>query len=979
MENLPVIDTMVGADANPLDGVWKESTVWWGAPLRRVGNQAATQPSPDFYGGSVYTGGTFAYPLGLSVEVPVPLQTDGTSGDRNSLFIELYEQDSSLTAVLDGYDVVLYAFDGKYEISIFIVQGGVYTGMNGVADVDFQPDDKLAVTYVQNLLAVHRVRDGIWTELVNTNAADPVFTDQFTGSFFLTIGVDDGAGATPGVTRLGAVAAAALVSATRFYPSKFAPEENVVGPYSTVPGWDEPLNAWSERNQTYILSTSKTNGGTQQSIQYNTNQQGNWDVPISRFMTRPLVEQVIFGTFDLCAYVQAVWVDPVLSPSNASSVRFKLLVYVTVGQTAEVRSVLADITGTVDFPGTGAAAWRSLAAPVALTTQDCFDGDSVMVEFGFRVVSSPTPAYGYPPPIPPGQNYTSVPHAFIGTTTSGNVPVADAVAGSTTLARAPWVDFSNALVLRPVGDPPANDACADAVVIASLPYKSPRISTVYAAGTQKEVWYVHTFAESGRVAIFAGGSNYLVQLDAGFVFGSPACSNIDFELPVERLERLVGTTQSAGIWDVTSGQTWYFRVRSRVPTATDNGARESGGSLLVRLFMIEEPVEDDLILPCGSVGVFREGQLVAFTAAFFSQFPTGVAIDYTRRSMADNNGGFHTEWRVLVGLFGSDIVEILDLATLNLGEQEIDFIDDPLATNFSPGLPVHKHPARLAVSAAGQLYISFFGNGFQYVNGFGTSIPSQLNTAPSTVGLYGGIRSIDAVKGDNQAGAPFTADVLTGTAEVTNPWGIALQPDGDIYYTSGGLYIPIGGTEVRRISTSGVQGALFTTLTLPASANPGVKGLYVFSDGSALVCNGTCVQRFTAGGTLVGTFTPSVPSLSRVLMDVQITADGQSGWAVDLGTNVLWKFRLSDMTELAYYETDLLSGSLTQMAIVQPTPPTVVIVEEPEDACPVFVLPPAGPALGGLGVLGYRDSTTEDPACTLITDETPLFSPMKVR
>lgn len=722
--------------------------------------------------------------------------------------------------------------------------------------------------------------------------------------------------------------------ATRFYPSKASPAENVVGPYATAAGWNEPLVQWSERNQTYALVTSKTNGGVAQAVQFNTNQQGDWRVPINRFMTRPLAAQVLNSTFDLCAYVQAVWVDPVLPPSNDSTVIFRVYGYITVGQTHQVRQVILDYGDYGNpFPGGGAQAWLSLLAPQALQADaQVFDGDSIMLEFGFIVVSSPTPAYGYPPPIPPGQNYTSIPHLFFGTTNTSNVPLTDATAGSTTLARAPWVDFSQTLIFMPDGAPPANDACADAVVIASLPYTAPRISTTYSAGTQKEVWYTHTFTASGRVGVFTGGSNYLVQLDMGRVTGSPACSSLIFTLPVQRNERFI-PSQSSGIWNVVAGETWYFRIRNRIPTLTDQGARDSGGSLLLRIFMIEEPQVDDLILPCGTIGVYREGQLVAFNATYFSFFPTGVAIDYTQRPMDDSNGGTNTTWRLLIALFGVDFVEILNLLTLNVGQSAIDGIGDPLETPYSPGVQVRKHPSRLAVSQAGQLYIGFFGNGFQYVDGFGTSIPAHLNTVPSITSTYGGIRSLSATAGDNQPGAPFTAQVLTGSAEVTNPWGIALQdPAGVLYYTSGGLYIPLGGTDVRRLSVGGVQGTPFATLTLPSSANPGVKGLYVFSDGSALVCNGICVQKFSSSGVLGGTFTPSVPALSRVLMDVQITTDGQSGWTVDLDTNVLWKFRLSDMTELAYYETDLLPGTLTQMAIVQPIlPPTP---STPATGCP---------------------------------------------
>ena len=510
------------------------------------------------------------------------------------------------------------------------------------------------------------------------------------------------------------------------------------------------------------------------------------------------------------------------------------------------------------------------------------------------------------------------PFRFFGTTNTSNVALTDATAGSTTPALAPWVEFSSPLVLLPPGAAPANDACADTVVIASLPYLSPRISTSYSTGTQKEVWYSFVVTQTGRIGVFAGGSNYLVQLDAA---RGANCGSLSFRLPVQRLERFVATTQSCAIWDVTAGETWWFRIRNKVPSAVETGARESGGSLQIRIFMIEEPQTDDLILPCGTLGVFREGQMIAFTAAFFSSFPTGVAIDYTGRPMNSLTSGVNTNWRLLVALFGSDLVEIIDLPTLSVGEAEVDYIDRSLATNFSPGVPVHKHPSTLHITPAGLLTVAFFGNGFLYIDGYGTGIPAQLNTIASDAALYGGMRVLQATDGDNQPGAPFTASVLTPTTEITNPWAISQYASSGVFlYTSGSLYLPVGGMEIRRVTTGGAQlpGA---SLTLQPGANPGVRGLVALSDGGALVCNSICVQRLNSAGAVVGTYTPSLSNSRTVLMDVKVTSDGTAAWVVDLATNVLFKFQLSDMSELLVAETDMLPGTLTQMAIVQPIPP----------------------------------------------------------
>lgn len=929
---LPVIDDFQRANETPLNLNWVTSTQWWVDGLRLISNQGRT-PAAAPFGGSVWTAQTWDTPLLALVQFAALPGKD--SATANYFSIELFNQNTAVSAVPDGYEVTLLCQNNQVDLQLSRLDAGVATGIGTVLDIEFLDTDGFGVRLTGTTLGAYRVRAGVWTSLFQSTLAGvpPVYTSPF----YLTIGGEDDNGATPGRLRLASVSAAALTSATRFYPTKASPSDNIVLPTPTG-YWDSPT--WQEREQTYVLSTSKTNGGVAQAVQYNTNQQANWKRLINRFMSRPLAAQTISGTFDLCAFVQAVWLDPVLSPSNLSDVRFRIRVYVTDGQSTTLKHLLLDHTDAVSWPGTGGQVWRSLVGPPSMTGFVCDDGDSIMVEFGLQVVSSPTPAYGYPPPIPPGQNATSAPHLFLGTTNTSNVPLTDATPGSTTLALAPWVDFQNPVILLPPIDPPANDACADAVVIASLPYTAPRIATTESAGTQKEVWYTHTFTQTGKVVVSALGSNYLVQIDAARVIGSPACSNLDFELPYARQERLIGTTQSIGLWSVVSGETWYFRLRSKVPVSTDNGAPESGGSLRIRVFMQEVPQEDDLILPCGHIGVFRDGVMIAVNVDNLSLFPTGVAIDYTERPMLVSPGfvNTNTTWRLHVGLFGIDFVRIYNLLDLTL----VDDISEPLETPLSPGVQVRKHPSTLYIDASGLETIAFFGNGLQWIDGFGQVLPSLLNTVPSDLTVYGGMRVIDATHGDHQVGAPFTAGVLTAPAEVTNPWAITLQEITDIYfYTSGSLYVPLGGQEVRRVTAGGTALGTFATLPTRVTANPGVRGLVKLPDGGVLVCNGDVVQRLSSSGAIVSTYAPSVPALSRVLQDVKLTADGQFAWVVDLGTNALFKFRLSDMTEILSAETDMLPGTLTQMAIVQPLSPPV---PPTTTGCPELLAP--GPVDG---------------------------------
>lgn len=723
--------------------------------------------------------------------------------------------------------------------------------------------------------------------------------------------------------------------ATRYYPAVKAPGARIHGGVAGTwarqgvfgQTWDPVQWAWQ-------LSQSKVNAGALQTRSARTNQQGNYDFFGWRLLTPPLEAQTISGTFDLCQMVQARW-NTGAGFTSDSVVRYKVHVYITVGQSPTVRHVLLDnYLDSVNWTST--LTWRSLVAAQALTAGDAQAGDCVLIEIGARVVSSPTPAPTYPPTA-----FTECPIRGTGATNGAGTPFADATAGSVNASLAPWFEFSANLVEQAAPAPPANDACADALVIAALPHTSAEIDTSQSADTDRRAWWTWTAPSSGKVCFHTFGSNYGITI-AAFTGGCGALAGVPSQIISNSLAR--HRSQSSVMFDAVGGTQYWIRVSNDNTGSSFNAPQGGGLCRLSGFYRTTDLQEDDLYLPAGNVLQLRSGAIINLNAGFAQSAPTGVAIDYTERVMDDLNGGTHAAPRLLVGLHNFDLVEIFDLLTLSYGsgQFEVDFIGTPWD---APG--ISQHPGQLVVTTAGLLYAGWFGDGYLFVAGAG-GVPTILNTV-SSLAAYAALKSIDATHGDNQAGAPYTDTLQFPTAEVTAPWAIALdEATGTLYYTSGGVYEPVGGAEIRTFNVNtNTQGPVFATLALQGTVNPGLKGLCVIPGGGLLVCNGPVVQRLNAAGAVIQTYTPSIPVDSQCLMDVKLTSDGLGFWVVDLATATLFHFLL-DGTELAAVQTYQVPATLTQLALYQPdgiTPPEPEPVPAPADFCP---FPPPPDSGGGV-------------------------------
>src|SRR4029453_14476912 len=288
--------------------------------------------------------------------------------------------------------------------------------------------------------------------------------------------------------------------ATRYYPTRKSTNVIIHGPLNG--NWNQgdsfrgQADMWAWRLQT----TKTTDGGSSIAPQFWTNQQGNYDFPFGwRWMTYPLQAQSISGTFN-CCFCATQWWDTVnVGASNNSVVRFKLHIYLAQGQSVIPRTILLDnYVDTVNLQYSSFI-WQSLAAPQTLTPATVIAGDIIVIKLGCGIVSSPTPAPTYPP-----SQHTTIKLYSIG----ADPTRPDAVAGEYfSAAFDPWLEFSATIVEQALPAPPANDACADAIVIPSIPAVTAFVDSTQSADVKRAVWWTFVAPTTGVLHLTAHGTN----------------------------------------------------------------------------------------------------------------------------------------------------------------------------------------------------------------------------------------------------------------------------------------------------------------------------------------------------------------------------------------------------------------------------------------------------------------------------------------
>lgn len=619
-------------------------------------------------------------------------------------------------------------------------------------------------------------------------------------------------------------------------------------------GWrsthDQPIG-WATEARTVMLEQTKGALGTANDLDMFVNQDLNYDVLLWRGMSPPLLAQTIAGTVDLMSLQGKWWDDFVLGIRDDSTVSTKLHIYISKGQTTQVRSTLlrANVEAADWFFNSGSGGrGENLAAPVALTSRTCEDGDSIVVEWGYRILASPNPIPTYPPEEWTGIVIEGVGGAGAGTAGSGSptthspVPLLDQVDLSATIGLA-FLTFSQVLIEKhlngvleyPVEDPvavvPTNQTPATAIEIdptSDLPYASDEIFSDLATSKTRELWWkfrpnfsstvdVEDGRDNGRnrMQFSTYNTNHSVDVQVYWdntedipagVFGTVP-NRLSFELV------LTGTggaglhrSKEAKWYDVTEDRQYWIRVR--VDPTTGGFAHSGGGSVIFNAIKERSPREGDVYLQNNHIHCFDDcGNRVNGTSAFESSSPAGLAVDYSLVPLHDirDDDAFSAGWlpthnreRLVVPLFSLVLHEVVDLATLNKGTSEITWYANIYGNPDSDHSSVieFEHVQDSPTSARrgqglGARFISgFFGDGFRHVSG-SPPLPAFLNSVNDPGVDADHPRRNSNEDHDNRPAfsAPDAEVFDTDPAEHTSPHYFALDEDQrTLYHTSGGLY-----------------------------------------------------------------------------------------------------------------------------------------------------------------------------------------------
>lgn len=690
-------------------------------------------------------------------------------------------------------------------------------------------------------------------------------------------------------------------SGSKFYLSKkypsFLATGDVQGSWTTSA---EGGSSYGTPHITWQLSRSKSDAGHHELVTGLRNQDTSNNILFGRFVSKPLAAQTIDGTFDL---MMQNFVD-----RNDSSVGnpiptavYRVHIYIAQGDTLTPRAtILNQYVDGVNWAG-ATATFQALSSAQSLTPTACEEGDRVVVEVGCRA-SVPSP---YPSPIarPPNQygifkmNRGATNNLMNGLHVAG--PAYQDGTASSTDTLAPFMSFSKDLAeLTSSEDAPTNISAATATEMSELPYETT-IKTAHVLNYDRAVWFKWTADEDARVFFHVMGSNYAMNVR---VFDTDPPSGGGFIDNVSWNNKQYIVPLSYNAIDAVEGTTYYIQVR-HIPN--NFNAPASGGFLKFSAFKKIPLADNDVITTIsGHIARFtKDGVLADFTGDLGSTVTSGLAIDYTKRPMDDLNGGTHSEHRLYVGIFNLDYVEILDLATFNLGEFEVDFLSDVLDSD-------NQNLSSLTINSDGQLAISYWGNGFTSVADNGSFLADIATLDSATFNVT------DVTFADNQAGAPFAAaTVHDGDLEAGGVGYVEYAANGQtVLYTSGGWYFPIGGTQVKQFNiAAGTQSPDFAMVTGGPGVNPGVKGIFPLADGGILLCRGGEVVRLNGAGSVILTYTPS--QTVRYFSDVETASDGLTFWALDSNEGVLYKFDLNSGEELLRVPTYMGFNNSTSLVV----------------------------------------------------------------
>lgn len=624
-----------------------------------------------------------------------------------------------------------------------------------------------------------------------------------------------------------------------------------------------------------MRGTRTNGGGITFTAVGETNDTPDWDLAVGLWVTDPLdVDQTISGTL--------TWILAAARDDNASAVQWYVYAYVMAGDDPQaIRGTLYEGAVAPDVAFGPVATFRGPSAPLALTSVNGIAGDRIGVVIGFRFLNAAV--------ADDVTVFNTMARLYFGTTNSlQTIEQPDGILGDTnTTTACGFLTLSQTLTFAAAVAAPANDACADAEVIATFPFHGARIDTTESADTRRGVWYTFTAPRDMEVAISTLGSNYPVFLD----LYSGGCGAL-VTRPVLAGSGGSGTwvqrAPTVFLYAVTSGVQYWINVQSG--DGSSAGAPGGGGSLLLSVTeRFTDLQANDIYVDCQLVVKYRDGELATVYAGLYGSTPTGNAIDTTLRLL--EGFGPHTAERLYVGLFGSNpLIEVLDLRTL----AEVGFTFSNLDTN--------ENIATMVFDRSGRLLLGWYGDNYNEIGALSSPAACRL-------------RRFDAVSLDSEAGAPPEAEAFSVVQEVGGSDFAELAADNDtVWYTS-------AGRKIMRVSLTSGQLADFVTVPIESGPRPGLRGVRLLppGDGSGgiLVADGINVKRYNAAAQLVQVYTPTPSVHAQDLDKIEIVSDGLSFYVSDQLATSIFHFDLATGVQLGEIVTGLPTGQLSGFSLYQ--------------------------------------------------------------
>lgn len=792
-----------------------------------------------------------------------------------------------------------------------------------------QPIDHIDTLSDPNLFRVsERVETASGTGRLMMGDAMKVLANQQTGWMYMQASSDVAsvcimAALTPRTTPLAG-------NATKYYLSTSAPRERVEVAYQgSWQGQELAPTVGGLVQRTLRMSQLKGALGQLRLNGYTSNQV-NLPAVTRRWMSPPLQAQTISGTVDWLWLIARYWEDRTLGKVDQSVIYTRLHVYVSKGETGEVRGILLnnhEETANWPFSAVPTRAVRGLATPATLTAATCQDGDTICVEPGLRVVSADIPLLPQVSDALPDEFTVGAFTHFGGAYNEGTqtpdfhagVPYLDAVLGVAGELQVPHLLFSQAILERaPETDDaiPTNSTYQTAEVVdpGSVQhgmFESAMVDTSRIPAHQRVLWFSFTPAEAGTYLFAVYGSNNVAQIAVFEDFSAtpavplPADGFVQGPISGMAMNNALDTVH----YTLVADRRYWVAVRNQM--LLGGSGPDSGGATRLTIAKLETTREIDDILYGGlhTLAMDSCGNIKAQQPDFTSNSPTGIAVDYRQVPMADLTDPSYpaltnAKDRVYVGLHHSDIIEIVDADDLNAGRAEVDWIADFLEDKSHHG---NHH----FITAGGKLYTAFFGNGYWHVSsgGVGVGILAVLSD-PGHASTDQDVQEVpDATNGVNQAGWPFAAwDRHVVPVEVASPSCIALAQDDArvLYYTSPPWYLgvtqrPGTGTttdlRAMRIQRWDLEAKValsdVATITPIPGDVPTLKGLFALpAQKGILVCAGSRVLWVSLAGDILRIYRATPRNKAEDFCSVWPTVDVRSFWAMDHTSGYLFEFDL---------------------------------------------------------------------------------------